>query len=863
MTNKPRMAERLEQSGKPLDEHLRVQVSYELIRLLSEELYSSPAKAVEELVVNAWDADAGECRIYVPDIGGSVAAEAPSDLIAVFDTGHGMDEDGLRDLWHVGRSRKRDDDRREKPKRQQIGKFGIGKLATYAVAEQVTYISRTGGRTLGVGLDFTSFNETIEEQDIVPVEVAIIDTDSDRLARDHLFQSVARTLAQEPRDLLNHADKRWTLVILEQLKPDARRLTRAKLEWVLRTAMPLERDFRLYLNNDEIASVDEDQDWVVDFDVIEIDDERLARLNKRRPKAEQWRRNRRTRKLVSDVFSSGVSGRIRVAKESLYKPTAKRADLGRSHGFFVRVRDRLVNEDDPLFGRTQPLSYQAFNRLHAVVRADDLDRFLKAPREGVERTEETLIFEALLYSLFNQARERWEEIIRAIDEDSHKRRDGQRNYINPYLVEHPIADALVSRQATAGDGSLRAWSYLQAAANDTQTLELIQQLYGEVTATNRRSYIYAYDDLGPTEPVVLFDAEASKFTLNNEHPLVDEYADEPRSKALLEAVVTAESLLEIYLREADVPDEIITGLLARRDSLWRSLARERVHSPRHLASALRVAQVDPMDLEVALVAAVRPLGFTSVHFGGNTDDPDGIAFFHDGRRERKIILEAKSNAKSKAPDLTKLDFAGLFDHMEQAEGAEGCLLVAPAYPGGIAKLQDDAAADRRSDQQRISCWTVEDLARVVEASETRHITTAEVLDIVLTTFSPKEVHIAIEELMSRTPWTETELQAAALDEIISSIGTVTDADLTVGEIARLLARRPGFKDVTAKQTTAAVEALSFASSGLLHLSGSKRTIFVRASADALRARLAQVAGLDATAHRIGQFRATPDAGNED
>src|SRR4051794_21241222 len=81
---------------------IQVRLSNELVRLLSEQLYQSPLKAVEELVVNSYDADAGECRIYVPEV-----ADRDKEPVLVFDNGSGMDEAGLTDLWHIGRSNKR------------------------------------------------------------------------------------------------------------------------------------------------------------------------------------------------------------------------------------------------------------------------------------------------------------------------------------------------------------------------------------------------------------------------------------------------------------------------------------------------------------------------------------------------------------------------------------------------------------------------------------------------------------------------------------------------------------------------------------------------------------------------------------
>src|SRR5688572_28299662 len=93
-----------------------------LITLLSEQLYKSPLKAVEELVVNSFDADATLCRI---------AIQSPTDLlklatgfIMVLDNGAGMDAAGLVDLWHIGSSPKNDPEYRKRFSRRMIGKFG-------------------------------------------------------------------------------------------------------------------------------------------------------------------------------------------------------------------------------------------------------------------------------------------------------------------------------------------------------------------------------------------------------------------------------------------------------------------------------------------------------------------------------------------------------------------------------------------------------------------------------------------------------------------------------------------------------------------------------------------------------------------
>jgi hypothetical protein len=126
---------------REVGEPVVVSLSNELVGLLSDQLYQSPVKAIEELVINSYDADAKECRIFVPS-----PDDDKTNYIVMYDNGVGMDRDGLVNLWQIGRSNKREIEIQKRRKRKQIGRFGIGKLATYAVANQLTYITKSNGR---------------------------------------------------------------------------------------------------------------------------------------------------------------------------------------------------------------------------------------------------------------------------------------------------------------------------------------------------------------------------------------------------------------------------------------------------------------------------------------------------------------------------------------------------------------------------------------------------------------------------------------------------------------------------------------------------------------------------------------------
>jgi HSP90 family molecular chaperone len=106
---------------------VKVSLSNELVQLLSDQLYSSPLKAIEELVVNSYDADARKCVLFVPNLTDGLFKDK---RVIVYDDGHGMNSTGLHDLWKIGRSTKTTKRNENKASRKLIGKFGIGKLAT-------------------------------------------------------------------------------------------------------------------------------------------------------------------------------------------------------------------------------------------------------------------------------------------------------------------------------------------------------------------------------------------------------------------------------------------------------------------------------------------------------------------------------------------------------------------------------------------------------------------------------------------------------------------------------------------------------------------------------------------------------------
>ena len=609
--------------------------------------------------------------------------------------------------------------------------------------------------------------------------------------------------------------------------------------------MPLKDEFRLYLNGEPITSSKEDIDVVVRFQMNELPERRLESL--RKATGEPW--SVQGDGLVADSFPSAITGEVRVAKQSLH--AGKSADLGRSHGFFIRVRDRLVNERDPLFGMN-PLSYRTFNHFRADLEVNDLDVAVTAGREGVVASERQEKLQALLTELFYEARDRYEDMLKPAQDSEDRKRDGERNYVNPRLVEHPLADMLTMGGGTGGGAEADERPFYLAITPGTDVRALTRALYDPP----HQSYIYKYTHAGRNDRLVQFDPAASTFYINADHDLVVAHAsDDGTTKLLLEDVVTAEALLEVYLREHEVPAHTIGEVLERRDVLLRSLARDHLFSLAAIARTLREAAANEHDLEVALVTAARALGFVATHISG-AGEPDGLARLTDyPAGETKITLEAK--ASSGTPQLGPIDFAGLEEHVrDQRYKAQGCLLIAPRYPGETRG--DVSAAADRARSGLISCWTIEQLAQVVEAAESRHLTARHVLDIVLNKYAPEDVTEAVNRLLSQPAVATRDLYRAVLAALRNLEGRLPDRPRTTDMIAGEVSHEDAFKDVRGEEIEAAISALAQASQGLMHFRDGR--VVVYGAYEEIERRLNGLIGQAGTPRGRGSFRAGTASG---
>ena len=133
----------------------RLRFSTEIVKRLGEELNPTLDKGVLELVKNAYDADATECRIELQD------ADRVGGAVVVTDNGDGMTVDDIQNGWLVlGRSKKTQR-RRTRLGRIPAGSKGLGRLAALRMGKRALLTTCPGREKVtehGLLIDWEEFD---------------------------------------------------------------------------------------------------------------------------------------------------------------------------------------------------------------------------------------------------------------------------------------------------------------------------------------------------------------------------------------------------------------------------------------------------------------------------------------------------------------------------------------------------------------------------------------------------------------------------------------------------------------------------------------------------------------------------------
>ena len=302
-------------------EQYHMKTSGRLIPMMSQRLYEDKMKAIEELVANAYDADA--TKVYI-----SIANK--KGVVIVQDNGVGMNKEGLANFFDLGT-----DTKEQKPftasGRRKIGAFGIGKIASNRIANKVTLYTVKNGLFRSVQMDFRRLEKLKKLDDFIvectPVPVDKVEPD---------FFKFQAFRDQGPKH--HHG----TFVGLEGLKTN---IDPTEVRRTLRYNMPLQPDFKIYVNGAEI----EEARITNPEKVFEID-ETLPEVGR-------------------------IHGKLIYASSSL----SERA------GIWIRVHGRVVNKEGDWLNVAK-IKAAFMNRLYGDIHADALNDIITLDREGFDKS---------------------------------------------------------------------------------------------------------------------------------------------------------------------------------------------------------------------------------------------------------------------------------------------------------------------------------------------------------------------------------------------------------------------------------------------------------------------------------------------
>lgn len=652
-------------------ESIPVHINFDIIRLFSEGLYRSPHKAVEELVSNAYDAEARRVHVLLPEQPDDRTAElAP---LWVIDDGHGMDAEGFRQLWRVAESNKNGSS--APTGRAPIGQFGIGKLAAYVLARKLTHLSRVDGKLLLTVMDFRAVTgRQAESNDPVRISLRRVDETTARrcLAEiEHRDPSAWKLMFGDGR-----RSRRWTVAGMSDFKDLYGKLSTGTLRWVLSTGLPLHGDFKIRLDGERVASSKEKLPEIKSF---QLDDD-LAGIGR-------------------------VTGTARIFERQL--TTGKSGQAGRSHGFFIRVRGRVVNLEDELFG-VEALNHAAWSRFALEIDADGLRGHLLSSREGVRDSEEIDGFRQYLRKTFNRCRAAYEEWERS--------QNDQLDLIS-LLSDKPsprVTEPLLRGvRKTVETGAESFYIEAPKGVDDENRSDWLAKYEDEASEKpfDRTEFLSE----GPHAPAIRYDPATRRLVVNRDHPFVDKLTGGGRHWNPATLFASSEVLLECQLQDQGIDRGMVANVLKDRDDVLRLMAGEAPHTAVEVRRLLPVARQDRDALERATGVAFRVLGFEYERRGGAASGPDGILFARLGRHKTladyKVVYDAKQTREPAVP-ADKIDLASLED-FRRTEHAHFGFFIAAAY----ASEMDPAGALNRRIEGVTSCrptlLKIEHLRRLV------------------------------------------------------------------------------------------------------------------------------------------------------
>ena len=656
--------------GEEIDT-IPVPISYDIIRLFSEGLYKSPHKAIEELVSNGYDAGAKRVHVLLPEQPDEDSE--PTTPLWVLDDGHGLDVEGFHRLWRIAESDKADSAPTDA--RPAIGQFGIGKLAAYVLAWRLTHISRVGDRLLLTEMNFRKVTGSqADTGERVSLSLRKVDEDD-------VQQLLADIKTRDPQAWrfmfeTTTSDSTWTAAGLSDFRDLYKRLSTGTLNWVLRTGLPLHTNFRIYLNGAQLQS---SKSTLPEIHSVTID-ESLAGLGP-------------------------IRGTARVFEREL--PGGKSDQHGRSYGFFIRVRGRVINLEDELFGLSA-LNHAAWSRFALELDAEGLRDHLLSAREGVRDSTDIEALRGRLKAIFNECRSAY---------DTWKAKENEKLDVSLLFLESPSAevlDPLLQSVRTAAESDSDSFYVRRPPTlGDTDLVEWLTH-YREELSKDKVFSRTTFTRLGPNAPAARFDAATRTLNVNVEHPFIDKITEGDKRRGPARLFASSEILLEGQLENQGVHPQAVADVVRNRDRVLRLTAGQAPPTAGEVLRQLEAAASDHKALERAVGAAFASLGFEYERRGGTEGGPDGILEarlgVHDkGLADYRLVYDTKQTKHPSVP-ADKIDFTSL-ETFRQEDDADFGFFIAHKFAG---QAKPEAKVNTKCEQWcRLSLLTLDHVRQLV------------------------------------------------------------------------------------------------------------------------------------------------------
>ena len=832
-------------AGEPVGE-IQVQIGPQFLELFSEHLYSSPNKAFEELVSNSWDA--GATCVH---IGMSEDLETDDAAVWVLDNGVSMDLTGLEALWAVATSQKRGSE--PQSNRPQIGKFGIGKLATYILANCLTYICKAkDGKMRAVTMDYRRIDMKPEvlHIDPLPLEVrelteeqlqellASIDSSVDLLkliAEDVPLPAADADYENEyggPDMPVDPNEATWTLAILTSLKEPGQEMQQGHIKRMLRYALPLGASMRIAFNDDPLESVkiktEISEEWVLgenlglaelppeaSTDSEDDDDDQTAV-----PITEVTRSAATNGAKATDphIFIDGIDGpiygRVRLYEERI--SGGKSEALGSSNGFFINVLGRVINVEDPYFG-LENLNHSAWAKFRATIRADGLDPFLAVNREGTLESEALHLFRRFLFALFNKARSAHDSRLRAAWPNVGEVLTESWGTVPLQALRQVVKDGLATGDFPPFINSAGADPQVETELFDDMSSDAVEQVISGVVL----------EDLASDDPFVQYDLATHRVIVNAQHPFAIEHGDTHEQQLLLRDAALVDLLTQFFMADAGISIDVLQQVSEYRDQTLRLIAQRRRRNGIQLASSLVEATSFDKGLERIVGDALQFLGF-KVRRLGQPGKTEGVASApaeavdSDLAESYSFTYDAKSSEKGKVK-TGNVGVAGLVRHRED-EGADHTFVIAPDFEAG--------ALEQECDTNNITPIKASDLSRLLILAGTRGPINLTKFRSVFKLHSPAAVSDWVETFIAETE-EEPVLRYDELLEALESIGHAGPDAITTSVLAKeVRALRNDDQFPTRQDVAAVMKGLEVLLPNVVRVAGDN--VYIGTSPDKLR-----------------------------